>query len=68
MTSQDLFKTGEEKAFFTDIMKHTSTEEDGEGVLTGGQRLQSYCFYHAAMGRVPLSRGKLPSPILPVSA
>lgn len=58
-TSQDLFKTGEEKVFFTDITKHTSTGEDREGVLTDGQRLQSYCY-----GKSPLEQGKaaLPSP------
>lgn len=46
MTSQDLFKTGEEKAFFTDLMKHISME-DREGVLTNTQRLRSYHFHYA---------------------
>lgn len=59
MTSQDLFKTGEEKAFFTDRMKHTSTE-DREGVLTNTQSLQSYHFHHAATG-VPGAGRSCPS-------
>lgn len=42
MTPQGLFKT-EEKAFFPDLVEHTSTE-DREGVLTNTQRLQSYHF------------------------
>lgn len=48
MASQDLLKTGEGKAFFTDIMKHISTEQDREGFLADIQRLQSYYFDHAA--------------------
>ena len=60
MTSQDLFKTGEENAFFTDIMKHISTEEDREGVLPDVQRLQSYYFHRAAMGESPRAEKRCP--------
>lgn len=63
MTSQDLFRTGEEKAFFTDIMKHISREEDREGVLSDVQRLQSSCFHRATTGESPRA-GKCCTPQL----
>lgn len=63
MTSQDLFKTGESFLFFTDLMKHTSTE-DREGVLTNTLRLQS-CPFHLA-SQESLEQKQLPFSALPV--